>query len=134
MRETDCICTTLRRSAHASTAFYDRALEPSGLRITTYRLLRQVAQPPGPNISELAARLELERSTLGRNLKVAERDGFVRLVGGDDERSRLVELTPLGEKALETARPLWARAQRDVKRLLGKDLIQALDALKRLNG
>lgn len=131
---TDCICTTLRRSAHVSTAFYDRALAPSGLRITTYRLLRHVAEPPRPNISELAARLELERSTLGRNLKVAERDGFVRLIGGVDERSRLVELTAVGRRALETARPLWAKAQRDVKRLLGKDLIEALGALERLNG
>ena len=129
----NCICTTLRRSAHASTAFYDHALAPSGLRITTYRLLRHVAEPPRPNISELASRLELERSTLGRNLKVAERDGFVRLIGGDDERSRLVELTATGERSLNAARPLWAAAQRDVKRLLGKDVIAALGALERLN-
>ena len=134
MASTECICTTLRRAAHGSTGFYDRALAPAGIRITTFRLLRHVADAPPPNISELAARLELDRSTLGRNLKVAERDGLVRLVGADDERSRQVKLTRAGEHALEKARPLWLKAQRDVKRLLGADVIKALDALERLNG
>ena len=46
----------------------------------------------------------LDRSTLGRNLRVLEGDGLLRLTGGEDQRNRLVELTPAGLDALGAER------------------------------
>jgi DNA-binding MarR family transcriptional regulator len=43
-----------------------------------------------PSISSLADAMGLDRSTLGRNLRVLEGAGLVKMVEGDDLRNRLV--------------------------------------------
>ena len=47
--------------------------------------------------------VDLDRSTLGRNLKVLERLGYVQLAGGQDERSKIVVLTAGGKTKFEKA-------------------------------
>jgi DNA-binding MarR family transcriptional regulator len=116
-----CICTGLRQAAHAMTEIYDQALAPSGLKITMFRVVRRLSEAGEPTISELAKIVGLDRSSLGRNLKVLERDGLVVFVGGDDERSKVVQLTPDGRAALATAKPLWRKVQRRVKSNLGRE-------------
>ncbi|NJN47176.1 MAG: hypothetical protein HC808_12620 [Candidatus Competibacteraceae bacterium] len=54
MPTSPCLCTTLRQAAQASTALYDEALAPSGLKITMYRLLRNIDDMGSPSISGLA--------------------------------------------------------------------------------
>lgn len=115
MLEVDCYCTLARRSAHALTEFYDDALAPSGLKVTQYSLLRAVERLKQPSLTELAEATGLDRSTLGRNLRVLERSGFVLLGPVRDERSRIAELTPQARQALEIARPLWMEAQAKVE-------------------
>jgi DNA-binding MarR family transcriptional regulator len=78
--------------ARASTALYDEALAPSGLKVTMFRLLRKIEATPDVTITGLAEMLGLDRSTLGRNLKVLERQGLVRLPSGQDARARNVAL------------------------------------------
>jgi DNA-binding MarR family transcriptional regulator len=114
-----CLCTGLRQAALAATKFYDDALQPTGLKITMFRLLRRIDEVDAPTITELADIVQLDRSTLGRNLRVLERLGLVRLSDGEDERSKRIELTAAGSKKLETALPLWASAQRRMKKRLG---------------
>ena len=113
MEDTVCICTSLRRAALATSEFYDNALRPSGLKVTMYRLLKRASEAGRPNISELSRIVGLDRSTLGRNLRVLERQNLIRFEGARDERARVVVLTPEGEVALAKARPLWAGAQDD---------------------
>jgi DNA-binding MarR family transcriptional regulator len=121
MHDEPCICTGLRQAAHAATAIYDRALEPSGLKITMYRVLRRLSRSDGPTITELARIVDLDRSSLGRNLRVLERQNLVRFADGEDERSKVVRLTPKGRAALDKATPLWAKAQKTMSELLGHD-------------
>ena len=130
----DCLCTALRRAALASTALYDEALAPTGLKVTMYRLLKKAAEGEPPSISELAQRMGLDRSTLGRNVRVLEREGLVALrPGGADGRERTVALTAGGRDALAAAVPLWRRAQRDMRARIGGrdaellDLVGAID-------
>lgn len=115
-----CICSSLRQVAQATTEIYDRALEPSGLKITMFRVLRRLSHAGEPTISELARIVELDRSSLGRNLKVLERQNLVRFSEGDDERSKLVRLTPKGRAALDKALPLWTKAQARMQSVLGQ--------------
>jgi DNA-binding MarR family transcriptional regulator len=63
----------------------------------------------------------LDRSSLGRNLKVLEREELVTFVGSTDERSKIVQLTSKGIKALETALPLWRGVQKRMKSSLGAE-------------
>lgn len=127
-----CICTSLRQAAQASTALYDRMLAPSGLKVTMFRLLRRIEASPDVTITRLADLVGLDRSTLGRNLKVLERQGLLELPPHADARARSMVLTPAGKLALERAMPLWAKVQADIKAALGADLDHLLDTLERV--
>ncbi len=133
MDNTVCICTSLRQAALATSEFYDKALGPSGLKVTMYRLLKRASEAGRPNISELSRIVGLDRSTLGRNLRVLERQNLIRFEGAKDERARVVVLTPEGEAALAKARPLWADAQTTMRHLLGDQTDILLDQLVKLN-
>jgi DNA-binding MarR family transcriptional regulator len=119
MNSDPCLCTSLRQAALAATKFYDDALQSTGLKITMFRLLRRIGESGAPTMTRLAEIVQLDRSTLGRNLRVLERLGLVRLSEGEDERTKTIELTSAGLKKLEAALPLWASAQRRMKKRLG---------------
>ncbi|RTL51867.1 MAG: MarR family transcriptional regulator [Bradyrhizobiaceae bacterium] len=121
MSDDPCLCTSLRQAAHAATEIYDRALEPSGLKITMFRVLRRLEGAEKPTISQLARIVDLDRSTLGRNLKILERDGLITFCEGEDERAKIVKLTSKGRAALEKARPLWRRVQAKMRAALGNE-------------
>jgi DNA-binding MarR family transcriptional regulator len=119
MNSDPCLCTGLRQAALAATKFYDDALQPTGLKITMFRLLRRIGEADAPTMTQLADIVQLDRSTLGRNLRVLERLGLVQLSDGEDERTKTIELTTAGLRKLEAALPLWANAQRRMKKHLG---------------
>lgn len=111
MLEVACHCTNARRAARSLTERYDAALAPSGLKVTQFSLLWLTRRLGRPTISALAEATGLDRSTLGRNLRVLERAGHVRLGPGRDERTRVVEITAAGAAAVAAAQPLWERTQ-----------------------
>lgn len=97
-----------------------------------FRLLRRIEASPDATITELAESLGLDRSTLGRNLKVLERQGLLSLPSGADARARNIALSPAGKAALAQAVPLWTQAQRQMKASLGRDLEGLLGTLERV--
>lgn len=126
MLDVACYCTQSRRIARALTDAYDRALAPSGLKVTQFSLLRMVGRLESPTIGALAEATGLDRSTLGRNLKVLQKDGWTAVSSGDDERTRVVTLTKAGRLAVQRAVPLWERAQADIGSKLPPALRAAL--------
>jgi DNA-binding MarR family transcriptional regulator len=126
---THCACGRLRRAARAQTQLYDDAMTPSGLRITQYSLLGTLERRGPLRISDLAARLLLDRTALSRNLDPLVERGLVAVAPGRDARTREVALTARGASALRRAEPLWARAQEDVARRVGKARLRSLFAI-----
>lgn len=124
-----CYCVTVRRAAQAITQLYDAALEPTGLKITQFSLLRAIARRGPVSITELAAAVYLDRTTLGRNLRVLERDGLVSLTPGADHRERVAQLTTQGQTALAAAEPLWKATQARVRAALGEEQLKTLTGL-----
>lgn len=130
--ETECYCTSVRRATRKLTALYDAALEPVGINIAQFGLLRRLGRSsPSPlSIQELAERSELERSTVARNVRVLERHGFVELGGSvEDRRASAILLSDEGLAALEQGDPLWRSAQRQVEEMLGKQTASKLRSL-----
>jgi DNA-binding MarR family transcriptional regulator len=77
----------------------------------------------------LAEALVMDRTTLTRNLRPLAKQGWLSLrSSAKDGRSRVVTLTTAGEKALETAFPLWKRAQSAAKKGLGAAELATLGA------
>ena len=119
--ESPCTCAVLRRTARRVTQLYDEALRPSGLRLTQYSVLANVERAGGPTVTELAELLEMDRTTLTRNLKPLAKAGLLLIAPGPDQRSRAVEITPEGEAAVARARPLWQEAERRFRRTMGRE-------------
>ncbi len=72
-------------------------------------------------MQELAEILGMDRTTLTRNLKGLEEAGIVSVAVGTDRRSRLVSLTPKGERALDDTMPAWRQAQQRAVETLGEE-------------
>lgn len=128
MLDVACYCTQSRRIARALTDTYDRALEPSGLTVAQFSLMRMITRIDAPTIGVLAEATGLDRSTLGRNLKVLQKDGWISLNSGEDERTRIVALTKAGRLALDVALPLWEHAQAEIETKLPESVREALMA------
>jgi DNA-binding MarR family transcriptional regulator len=125
-----CYCMQARRASRALTELYERELAPFELTLPQFSLLRS-CQRLGPiGISDFATRLKLDRTTLGRNLKLLEKAGLVALdENSEDQRERLVSLTREGARRVEQAVGAWSAAQEKVKHGLGKPSLAALNLL-----
>ncbi len=71
------------------------------------------------SLTELSRKLELDRSTIGRNVKVLQRRGLVVLQHGADGRESLVRLSEDGAAVRASAEPLWTAAQDAIEKKLG---------------
>jgi DNA-binding MarR family transcriptional regulator len=124
-----CTCMRLRKATRRMSQIYDRSLEAAGMTVTQYGLLGQLARYDGIGIGALAEKLIMDPTTLTRNLRPLERQGFVAMKAGRrDKRSRCLHLTASGRAAFERAAPAWVRAQRRVEEALGGSETAALNA------
>jgi len=121
-----CTCSAVRGAARRLTQYYDDALRETGLKVTQYGLLANIASLDRPTVTDLADRLAMDRTTLTRNLAPLRQAGWVELDAGPDRRSRSVVLTPAGRRTLAAARPLWLRAETSLRQRAGTDLTAAL--------
>ena len=125
-----CTCAKLRRLTRRLTVVYDQVMAPTGLRITQYSMLSAVHRlggAAGLPVSELAELMDMDRTTLTRNLKPLVDQGLARVVAdARDARVRRACLSSEGRAALAAARPHWQRAQQEVNRTLGQANVAAL--------
>ncbi len=114
----DCVCGNLRMAARAVSSVYDRHLQPAGVRASQMAVLWAVAAMRRTSIKDIAGRISMDETTLVRNLRVLERQGWVSIEVGDDRRQRMVALTEEGRRVFATALPLWKQAQKELGRAL----------------
>jgi DNA-binding MarR family transcriptional regulator len=62
-------------------------------------------------ITRLADALDLDRTTLARDLKPLTERGLLEITTGEDKRTRMVRLTVQGREAIARAYLLWQQAQ-----------------------
>jgi DNA-binding MarR family transcriptional regulator len=117
----DCACFNLRKTTRAITQLYDEALRPMGLRVTQFSLLIATMMLGSVTVTRLAEIGVMDRTTLTRNLKPLEKKGLIKVVPGDDQRTRIVTLTAHGKEVLSKALPLWEKAQSRVIKRLGQE-------------
>jgi DNA-binding MarR family transcriptional regulator len=70
---------------------------------------------------ELGRRQVLDKTTVSRNLKLLERNGWIQGSVGNDRRERLFSLTAAGRKKLNAAKPEWKKTQRELRAGLGDE-------------
>ena len=116
----NCVCFNLRWVTRALTQFYDKEMRRHGLRPTQGTILLSLSSKKTWSMAELSEWLGLDRTTLVRNLRPLQRDGFVHANGGG--RGKLVDLsiTDSGREQVKRFVPAWRSAQCAVVKTLGE--------------
>jgi DNA-binding MarR family transcriptional regulator len=124
-----CYCDVLRAATRKTTAIYDAALAPAGVNLAQFSLLRKIQRAGSVSLSELGRVAALDRSTIGRNVRVLQRMDLVRVTPGEDHREATVTLGARGLAVLREAAPLWDEAQHRIEAKLGDGGAERLSAL-----
>lgn len=109
-RKLDCACAAIRHASRLVTQIYEEELREH-LATPQFQLLSVLQALPGCNQATLSRRLDLDKTTLSRNLKLLEKNGWLEYIASDDRRERGYRLTTTGAKLLAAAKPAWKRAQ-----------------------
>jgi DNA-binding MarR family transcriptional regulator len=109
---TDCNCSALRQAARVVTRAYDAVLAELDLGASQYAILVKLDRSGPLDLCELAARLVMDRSTVGHLLRPLEKRGLLTIgTSAGDGRKRVIALSAAGRELAAKARPLWAGAQ-----------------------
>jgi DNA-binding MarR family transcriptional regulator len=124
-----CISTRVRQLSRIITRVYDDALRPLGITASQFTLLTQLAQQDAITAVEIGHTLDIEKSTLSRNLKRLLALGLITMDPPAGRRGRGLHLTPKGASIIEEAYPVWKDAQTRTVRILGPESRGILDNL-----
>src|SRR5437763_1578301 len=116
----NCVCFNLRRVTRAVTQFYDAQMRRHGIRPTQGSVLSSLRAKDTWNMAELSDWLGMDRTTLIRNLRPLQRDGFVKAVGGGRGNRVELTLTTKGRNQVEKLTPAWNSAQSAAVKTLGE--------------
>ena len=129
-----CIAARLRLLNRVVTSFYDDALRPLGLKVSQLNILIVTARIGMARPAQVCEILQLDTSTLSRNVKPLQAHGWLEVVPDEDARAQPFRLTPHGERLIEKAVPAWEEAQRRASELLGNEGISLLGKAARKVG
>jgi DNA-binding MarR family transcriptional regulator len=124
-----CTNLKLRQLTRRVSQLYDRTLSECGLKITQYSLLSHIVRLGPVRPGQLAQAMQMDASTLTRNLQPLVAQGWVQIGPGSDGRCRCIEITVAGRAKRTEAQRLWKRAQQAVGVRLGIATVLQLHAL-----
>jgi DNA-binding MarR family transcriptional regulator len=125
----NCLATRVRQLSRIVTRVYDDAMRPLGITASQYTLLAQLASRDGITAVEIGHDLDIEKSTLSRNLKRLLALGHIIMDPPAGRRGRGLHLTPKGQAVLKEAYPVWQGAQNRAIAVMGSESQATLDDL-----
>lgn len=124
-----CLATRVRQLSRIITRVYDDAMRPLGITASQYTLLAQLASRDGITAVEIGHELDIEKSTLSRNLKRLLALDLIVMDPPAGRRGRGLHLTPKGQATLRQAYPVWQDAQTRALQVMGAGSRDTLDGL-----
>ena len=121
-----CTNLKLRQLTRLVSRHYEHHFAELGLRNTQYALLSFLVELGPVRPVDLARHMQVDPSTLTRNLQPLTAQGLVKIGEGQDARSRLVEITPAGQVKRAEAMQAWRAAQASLDDVLGIERVAAL--------
>jgi DNA-binding MarR family transcriptional regulator len=125
----NCIGLRLRLLNRVVTNLFDEALRPLGLKVSQLNILVATAKLGVAHPARVCEILQLDTSTLSRNVERMRARGWIQIVPEDDARTQPFRLTARGRRILERAIPAWEKAQQEAVQLLGEDGVVMLDRM-----
>jgi DNA-binding MarR family transcriptional regulator len=133
--ERECVGYRVRMLSRVITGIYDDALSGAGMKVSQFTMLVAVSNREKAKPAELAKILQMDESTLSRNVERMCARGWLSLQPDGDGRSHLITVTDKGAALIRKGYPAWQKAQAQVTRLLGEDSIAAVrTAVRKLRG
>ena len=102
-----CVGGCVRKLSRMVSAIYDGALANAGLKTSQFSVLVSVANRKQARPAELTKHLQMDESTLSRNVERMCARGWLRLVPDKDRRSHLIEVTDKGHALIRKCLPAW---------------------------
>src|SRR5271155_553370 len=115
----DCLAVRVRLLSRRLSRIYDGALRPLGLtvaQLNVLSVLEVIGFAPAGRVADLLA---MEISTLSRNARIMESEGWITIERAERGNGRILRITPTGLKKLKEAKPAWDAAQLQARELLG---------------
>src|ERR1051326_1132093 len=115
------IAVRLRLLNRVVTNFYDDALRPLGLKVSQLNILIVTARLGLARPVQVCDILQLDTSTLSRNVERMRAHGWLEVVPGEDARTQPFRLTTQGKRLIEKAVAAWEEAQTEATALVGAE-------------
>ena len=96
-----CIAGRIRLLNRVVTNIYDAALRPFGLKISQGNILIMTGKMGVANPVQVCEYLQLDISSLSRNLELMRKNGWLEKVPVEDARSHPFRLTKKGKRLIE---------------------------------
>jgi DNA-binding MarR family transcriptional regulator len=124
-----CIAMRVRRLSRTVTRIFDDALRPHGIGTAQLNMLVAITKAGPLRPSALARALDLEKSTVTRNLERMLAHGWIRSTPDAEPNGVRVEVQPAGRALLAQVLPAWKGAQARATRQVGDALAVAVRAV-----
>ena len=129
----DCLAARVRLLNRQVMRIYDDALRPLGIKVTQLNVLAALGRLGACSPTTMTKLLDMEKSTLSRNLERLRSRGLIKVQPGARGRAQQVVVTDQGRELLEQALPRWEAAQERVAKRLGASTTTVLQQLPTMN-
>ena len=118
----ECYAWKLRQLDRMLSREYDTALRPHGITFAQLNLLVKLFTGGQSSRTSICTDLQMERSTLTRNLRPLLARNWLSLVPSESGAGQDISITEAGEAMVFKIKPTWKRAQRRVEKELGESV------------
>jgi len=116
----ECLAVRIRLLNRTVTNIFDDAFRPLGVKVSQLNVLMVVAKYGPISPGDVARRLNMEKSTLSRNVDRMRTHAWLEVSEGDSGHKQVLQIGPAGRKLIEKALPCWKKAQAQTEALLGQ--------------
>lgn len=122
----ECLAVRIRLLNRTVTNIFDDALRPLGVKVSQLNVLMVVAKRGRVSPGDVARRLNMEKSTVSRNVDRMRIHGWLVVSEGDSGRKQILELGAPGRRLIEKSLPLWKKAQAQTEAMLGRQGVRSI--------
>lgn len=127
----NCLAARIRLLHRTITGIFDEALRPVGLTDAQLTILVMVANRGPVSPGAVARHLNMEKSTISRNVARMQKNGWLTVADGQSGREQQLSLNAKGRALLLKALPVWSEAQIKAKAVLGQRGADSISTLGR---
>ncbi|MDR0842371.1 MAG: MarR family winged helix-turn-helix transcriptional regulator, partial [Acidobacteriota bacterium] len=125
----ECLAGRIRFLGRIVTGLYDRALRKLDITVNQTTILVFLTLHPETSQSSIGRILQMEKSTVSRNLDRMRKKGWIEISPGSEWSVQAVRVTASGDRLLLSLYREWEKAQSATRELLGDEGIRSVHTI-----